>query len=213
MNAPSPERHRLEAIVLAAGGSRRLGRAKQLVRIVGEPMVRAAARLALHVCPGRVTVVTGASRTGVESALEDLPVFLVHNAGWRRGLSTSLTTGLASLPADAAGVLVVSCDQPRVRNRDLERLVTAWSRRPERPAAAAYAGTAGIPAVLTPELCVRARRLQGDLGAAAMLRAEPGLQRIPMPGAAQDLDDETDLWRLSAGAPAARATAAESTRG
>ena len=201
MNAPLPECGRLHAIVLAAGGSRRLGRAKQLVRIDGEPMVRSAARLALHVCPGRVTVVTGAGHAGVESALEDLPVFLVHNAGWRRGLATSLATGLAKLPADAAGALVVSCDQPRVGFRDLERLVRAWSRRPERPAAAAYAGTAGIPAVLTRELCVRARRLRGDSGAAALLRAAPGLQRIPMPGAAQDLDDETDLSRLSLEVP------------
>lgn len=197
MNAPSPERDRLYAIVLAAGGSRRLGRAKQLVRIGGEPMIRTAARGALSVCPGRVTVVTGASHADVESALAGLAVSLARNAGWRRGLATSLAKGLATLPADAAGALVVSCDQPRVRAGDLDRLVTAWSCHPERPAAAAYAGTTGIPAVLTPELCFRARRLRGDVGAAALLRAAPCLQRIPMPGAAQDLDDERDFSRLS----------------
>ncbi len=49
----------LHAILLAAGGSSRLGRSKQLLELHGEPLVRRAAPQQMEVTP-RVTLVTRA---------------------------------------------------------------------------------------------------------------------------------------------------------
>jgi molybdenum cofactor cytidylyltransferase len=196
VSEPPADPARLGAVVLAAGGSSRLGRPKQLVRLNGLPMVRRAAALAAGLCPGRVIVVTGACHGRVAAALRGCDVTIARNRRWRLGLASSLSKGLAALPADAAGALVLSCDQPLVGAAELRRLIDAWRRRPDRPAAAAYAGTVGVPAVLTPRLCFAARALEGDTGAAALLRATKGLSRVPMAAAVEDLDEPADLIRF-----------------
>src|SRR5258708_35726162 len=49
----------LLVVILAAGASRRLGRAKQLVSIGGEPLLRRQGRCALRARGGRVVVILG----------------------------------------------------------------------------------------------------------------------------------------------------------
>ena len=63
---------RVAAVVLAAGGSRRLGEPKQLLRLSGQPLVRRAALAALGSRAERVLVVTGARAREVEAALAGL---------------------------------------------------------------------------------------------------------------------------------------------
>jgi molybdenum cofactor cytidylyltransferase len=51
--------HNLAIIVLAAGGSRRLGEPKQLVTIRGEPLIRHVVRIATESAAENVIVVVG----------------------------------------------------------------------------------------------------------------------------------------------------------
>ena len=57
------------AIVLAAGASTRLGRAKQLVDIAGEPALRRVARAVLETWPRDAVVVLGHDADRIASAL------------------------------------------------------------------------------------------------------------------------------------------------
>ncbi len=59
-------------VLLAAGGSRRLGAPKQLVDVDGESLVRRAARAALATDPSQALVVVGAHADAVWSAVADL---------------------------------------------------------------------------------------------------------------------------------------------
>ena len=43
---------RTAIVILAAGGSRRLGQPKQLLRVLGEPLLRRVVRMAAEVQPG-----------------------------------------------------------------------------------------------------------------------------------------------------------------
>ena len=65
------------------------------------------------------------------------------------------------------------------------------------PAAACYAGHAGIPAVFPARLRARLLALRGDRGARAVL-ALGAYARVPMAAAADDLDTPADLARLRA---------------
>jgi len=82
-------------IILAAGGSSRFGRPKQLLDWHGKPFVRVVAETALSAGLFPVVVVTGAQAKKVESALKDLPVSIVRNTAWEKGQSTSIQAGLA----------------------------------------------------------------------------------------------------------------------
>jgi molybdenum cofactor cytidylyltransferase len=196
---------RLSAIVLAAGGSSRLGRPKQLLRYRGEPLAARAARLALETVGGRVggpvVAVLGAGRQQLRSVLRrHLPsVHCIANAGWRKGLAGSLKTGLGRVPRDAAGVLVLLVDQPGIEAADLGRLASRWRRRPERPAAAFYSGRPGVPAIIPRRYFGRLRRLDGDVGARHVLRDLGRLTLVAMPEGAFDIDTEGDAAALKSG--------------
>ena len=187
---------RPHALVLAAGGSRRMGSPKQLIPVAGIPMVRRIVTLAEAVCEGRVRVVVGAAADAVLDALGDGGFVAVRNPVWRDGLASSLAAGVAALPADSSGVLVLSCDQPMIEVADLRRLVAAWAERPNAPAAGAYADVAGIPAILPAALYPAVTRLRGDTGARRLLRDAEELTRVAMPSAVFDLDDPKDRARL-----------------
>ena len=79
-----------------------------------------------------VIVVTGHQRERVERALAGLPVTFVHNPDFAEGLSTSLKTGIAAVPAEADGAIVSLGDMPQVSAKLIDRLIAAFD--PERGA-------------------------------------------------------------------------------
>jgi molybdenum cofactor cytidylyltransferase len=157
----------LWTVILSAGGSTRLGTPKQLLRRRGRTLLRNTADLGQCVTPGRVVAVVGAYPYRMRSALRDCGtgILTVMNTRWRYGMAGSLRQGLEALPPNAAAALVLLTDQPFVTTNDLERLIAAWARHPQRAAASSYDGRLGIPAILPRRLWRDAKRASGDVGA------------------------------------------------
>ena len=176
-------------VVLAAGASRRLGQAKQLLRIDGETLVHRAARLALSTQPAAAVLVVGADADSVGAAASDLPLRRVDCIDWQRGMGASLHAGLAALPAECAGALVVLCDQPALDTDHLAALVAAWRADPDAASASSYAGRAGVPALLPRCWFDDLRRDADDHGARALLaRRRDAVTLIVNEALALDID-------------------------
>ncbi len=73
------------AVILAAGGSTRMGEPKQLLALQGKPMLRKVTETVCAVGLGQVVVVVGAHAQLVKQAISDLDVDLVLNDGMARG--------------------------------------------------------------------------------------------------------------------------------
>ncbi|WP_026853655.1 nucleotidyltransferase family protein [Geothrix fermentans] len=177
------------ALVLAAGAGRRMGGPKALLTIAGETLLHRAARAALGAGCRPVLAVTGAWDPG----LEGLAVGTVPNPGAEEGMASSIRVGIAALPA-AQSVLLLTVDQLAVDEVLLRRLLALAATDPSRPAACAYAGTVGIPAVLPRRLFPELLALRGDRGAKALLLRESAAT-LPFPEGAADLDTPEDLRR------------------
>jgi molybdenum cofactor cytidylyltransferase len=188
----------IAAVVLAAGGSRRLGRPKQLVQHRGRSLVRNAAAAALGAGCDPVVVVLGASVDEVGPEIEELPVQPIVNDEWATGMASSIREGVRTVREEApevAGVLLLACDQPHIDAEILSRLVDAFDGRPGSRVAAGYAGSCGIPALFERSLFEGLERLEGDRGARSLLFAEPGdrLQVVPWPEGEIDVDLPGDI--------------------
>lgn len=187
----STPRHAL--VLLAAGGSRRLGQPKQLLAFEGEALVQRAARLGLATAPACALLVLGAQAQAVQAATQALPLQRVDCPDWAAGLGASLRAGLAAVPDDCDGALVLLCDQPALDAAHLQALVAAWRAAPDRAAASAYAGVLGVPALL-PRAWFGALCFDGDRGARDLLRGRADrVTALAAPGLAHDIDRPADL--------------------
>src|SRR5256885_392882 len=96
------------AIVLAAGASRRMGQAKQLLPYHGESLLRRAVTAALDSDCQEVIVVLGANAASFQPELTGTTAKLVINDDWKEGMSSSIRCGLAtaeSLQPETSAVL------------------------------------------------------------------------------------------------------------
>jgi molybdenum cofactor cytidylyltransferase len=200
------------AVVLAAGESSRLGQAKQLLEFRGETLVRHAARAASEAGCDPVLVVIGENRDAIASALgirdsripsspgrEEMagPV-LVENREWRRGVGTSIRSGLEQLPHDLAAVVLLTCDQPFVDASIVRQLLLAWEETGKPIVASGYANTLGVPALFD-RCCFDALlELPDDSGAKTLIASRPAeVCPVGFEQGAVDIDTPEDFERLT----------------
>lgn len=186
-------------VVLAAGGSRRMGRPKQLLHLDGQPLVRRAVRVALDAGLGRVFVVIGAEAGRIRPALEDLDVTIVVNPDWQDGIASSLRAGVAEIgrvAPDARGLIVLPGDQPRMPAEHLARIDAAQRGSGAAIVASDYGDHRGPPAYFGRRHFAALMALRGDAGARDLLQGD-GVETVTAPaGSHFDLDHPADVLRL-----------------
>ncbi len=189
---------RIGGIVLAAGGSTRMGKPKQLLDVNGETLVHAAVRAAQEGGCDVVCVVTGHARAAVEYAVADLETILAHNEEWQRGMGSSIRLGLSAvLPVSA--VVLLACDQPAVDGTVIRSLIERHDHSAQAITASQYSGTLGIPALFDRSCFAELQSLPDHRGAKVVIEADPA-RVVPLgfPDGALDLDspDDVQAWRL-----------------
>lgn len=182
--------------VLAAGGSRRLGRPKQLVDVAGTPLVRHVAARCTELRGGPVGVVVGAHAADVEHALGDLRVARIANAAWEEGLASSIRAAVAWAETTSANALaIVLGDQPLISAAHLAALRDAWLAGAPI-AASRYANILGAPALFDRSRWPALAALTGDQGAGKLLYAAQ-CATVDWAGGAVDVDTPADVERLA----------------
>jgi molybdenum cofactor cytidylyltransferase len=198
-----PEKGRnVAGLVLAAGRSTRMGGPNKLLEeINGRPLVR---HVAEHVLASRakpVIVVTGHQKERVERALAGLPVTFVHNADFADGLSTSLKTGIAAVPAAADGAIVCLGDMPQVSAALIDSLIAAFD--PERGALVVIPtieGKRGNPVLWSRRFFPDLAAVEGDVGARHLIGGyAEAVAEVPVDAAAlTDVDTPEALIAVRA---------------
>jgi molybdenum cofactor cytidylyltransferase len=186
-------------VLLAGGGSQRLGRPKQLLPWRGEPLVRHSARAALEAGLEPLVVVTGASREAVEAALIGLPVILAYNEDWNQGQSTSVRAGVQALPATTGAVVFLLSDQPQVPPALIRALIAAHRETLSKIIAPEVAGRRANPVLFDRSTFADLLLLSGDTGGRGIFsRYSP--MHIPWydDSLLLDVDTEEDYLKLLA---------------
>jgi molybdenum cofactor cytidylyltransferase len=187
-------------IILAAGGSTRLGRPKQLLPYKDGNLLRHSVETALASRCRPIVVVLGSHADDCLDTIADLPIRATINDQWEAGLGTSIAAGLELLEKDRGNpdaALLMLCDQPHLTAEHLNRLVETHLGGAEI-AASEYEGSAGVPALFARSFFNELASLDPAHGAKPLIaKYADRVAYIPFPEGRVDIDTPADYDRLT----------------
>lgn len=188
------------AVVLAAGGSRRLGRPKQLEawgqsNLLGHVIART-----WEFPVEEVWVVLGHDADSIMEATDLGDAYVIENLEWEEGIASSLRVGLDALTrlSRCETALIVIGDQPDVETETVEALFESHRKSGRPVTLPKYRYNWGNPVLVDRSLWPRLMSLEGDEGAKRLWQAHPEwVNEVWFPDTApRDVDTETDIADL-----------------
>ena len=203
-SGPSAAGAPFEAILLAAGESRRMGYPKPLLKLGSRTFIEILAAAMLQ-SVARLIVVVGAHGDAVRGAIPaDSRILVVENPDFLKGQLSSIKAALPQVGAEAAGALIHLADHPMVRAETFAAVVDSYWRVGKPIAIARHQGRRGHPVLFAREMFVELAAAPEDQGARAVVAADPSRVAyvdIDDPGVLTDLDTPEDLERAGLARP------------
>jgi molybdenum cofactor cytidylyltransferase len=188
------------ALVLAAGGSTRLGRPKQLEPWGDTTLLGCVLQQVRAAGFPEIYVVLGHAVERVLAAVDFEGCTVIENPEWEEGLASSLRAGLDAISrlSRAETVAIFLGDQPDIDVEVVEKLRHAISRSRRLAVVPKYRYLWGNPVFVKRPLWERLMSLEGDEGAKRLLQAHPEWveevwfeERSP-----RDVDTESDIAEM-----------------
>lgn len=177
-------------LVLAAGGSRRLGRPKQLLPFGGATLLDHTVATARACEFDQLLVAVGGDSEKVRSRVDLSGAEVVVNAAFGAGCSSSIAVAMAALDERATALVLMLGDQPGVVPATVRVLLAA---RGESPIAVCrYQDGRGHPFAFDREVFPELRSLHGDKAVWRMLEERPeDVEEVPVAG---PVPLDVDTW-------------------
>lgn len=186
-------------IILAAGSSSRLGKPKQNLVFQGSTLLQRSIKAALAADCQQIVVVLGANAPVIEPTIADQPIQIILNKDWEKGMSSSISSGLAALlktNPQLQSVILMLCDQPFADTSIINQLIQA-SENKKNLVASSYNGTIGVPALFDKSYFDELLALKGNEGAKKLLlKYANEVHTVPFPLGMIDIDTIGDYERL-----------------
>lgn len=186
-------------VVLAAGGSRRLGRPKQVLPFRDTTVLGATLDVARAAGFDQLIVTLGGAAQLVRDQVSLDGIDVVTVADFGTGCSASLRVALDAVDSRSKGVVLMLGDQPGIDPADVRRISAGGADI----AVCRYTDGVGHPFLFSRNMFGEISRLHGDKGVWKLIesgRYEVGELRIDRP-VPLDVDTWEDYQRLLATAP------------
>ena len=142
-------------VILAAGESKRMGTPKQILPVFGTPMLKYLILEVFETDCHPVTVVVGANKAQVVPLLKDMPIGIIDNPDWQKGIGSSIKMGLVGSYLNTKGfdgLIFMTSDMPFVNRKTLNDLISIAINNPNKSIIASkYGKTKGVPVLLKKE--------------------------------------------------------------
>jgi len=190
----------VDALILAAGPSTRLGEPKQLLDWGGLTLLGHVIAMVASFPVDETWVVLG---SGIGEILEKVDLGdagVVQNLEWEEGLASSLRVGLDAIAreAKADAVLILLGDQPEIDPDVVRELIERYEETGAAAVIPKYRYQRGNPVLVGRSLWPRLMSLEGDQGARSLLQAHPEwVEEVWFPSSMpRDVDTTQDVEDL-----------------
>ncbi|MGA8247660.1 MAG: nucleotidyltransferase family protein [Nocardioides sp.] len=177
------------ALVLAAGGSRRLGTPKQLLDYRGATLLDATLTSARAAGFEQVVVALGGAADDVRARVDLGDLDVVVNPDFADGCATSIRSGLDHVHPAMHGLVLLLGDQPQVSVDAIRALAAA--ARGHAVGVCSYDDGPGHPLWFDRSMFETLRGLHGDKAVWKLVDAGDDVVHVPVPG---PLPLDIDTW-------------------
>lgn len=190
----------IAVVILAAGGSTRLGRPKQLVEFKGKTLLdHTMDKVDLLGFQTKILVL-GAKREEIIDKIDSNDFKVVVNTHWEQGMASSIKVGLEAAMAEEEGldhVLFLVSDQPFLERANLIKLVHTQLTQHPKGTYSKYGDNIGVPAIFGKTAFPLLLQLDGDEGAKKLLQLDDfNFCTETFKNGGFDVDTEEDLRQL-----------------
>lgn len=196
----SSKRSDIALLILAAGESKRMGQAKQLLPWGETTLLGQALEQALKTPITRKYLLLGARAEHIMQEVDLTGFIPLINPDWEEGMGTGIAFAthkiLNDLP-DLNGVLIMLADQPEVNSDLLTTMLDQFDASEKPVLACAYEKKAGVPAIISGVHMEQLTTFQGDTGARKLFKTiADQLELFELNESLQDIDDPETYRRL-----------------
>lgn len=191
----------MNAAILAAGRSKRMGRNKLVLPLGDRAIVRWVADEVVAIASSKVLVVVRPEgRQAIAESLDRHSVTIIENPRADEGMGTSIARAAEFLSGTAEPFLLLQGDQPFVSSSALRELADRFAASEPAFAASRYDGLVTTPVLFSAPLAAELCELEGDRGARDILRSHWGRGMVvDLPAwMGLDVDDEEAYRRACA---------------
>lgn len=183
------------AMILAAGLSKRMGKPKLLLPFGDKTIIETVANNVLRSEADKILVVLGSDAEKVKKKIKNLPLKIIVNPDYQKGMLSSVQWGFRNLPDNTQAVLVLLGDQPGISATVINKVINAYKRTKKGIVIPVYNNNRGHPALIDIKYRKDIKNLNPDIGLRDLVYNHPEDTfevEVESPSILQDIDDPDD---------------------
>jgi len=163
----------ISAILLAAGQSKRLKSENKLIKnFKGKPLINHILSSLIKSKVNTIIIVVGYENQKIKKiSYKNKKIIFVSNLNYKKGISSSIKSGLKKIPKKNIGFLIAHADMPLVSKTILNTLCSALKNKNKEIFIPVYKKRIGNPLAFKYSMIKSLKRIKGDRGAKKLIRS------------------------------------------
>ena len=162
----------ITAILLAAGQSKRLRGENKLTKLFkGKPLINHILFSLIKSKVNKIIVVLGFEHLKIKTKLlKSKKIKFAINKNYKKGMSSSIKTGLKKLPKNSQGFLIVLGDMPNITKTTINKICSLIARSDKEIILPKFKNRTGNPIGFKQSMIKNIYKIKGDRGAKNIIK-------------------------------------------
>ena len=162
----------IKAILLAAGQSKRMKSENKLIKLYkNKPLINYSLNVLTKSKVNKIIIVLGHQHKELKKIIKkNKKIIFTYNKNYKRGMASSIKTGLKKISKNDKGFIVVQSDMPFVKQSDVNKICRSINSKKFLIHALKYKTRVGNPIGFDSSLIKKFKNIKGQFGAKFMVK-------------------------------------------
>ena len=162
----------IKAILLAAGQSKRMKSENKLIKLYkNKPLINYSLNVLKKSKVNKIIIVLGHQQKELKKIIKkNKKIIFTYNKNYKKGMASSIKTGLKKISKNDKGFIVAQSDMPFVKQSDINKICRSINSKKFLIHALKYKNRVGNPIGFDSSLIKKFKNIKGQFGAKFMVK-------------------------------------------